>query len=353
MAQQFFASDAMQRNLSKALQVLDAESDEAGKYLREVLFIIQQNPQSFDERCALNIEWIGTSISNSLQLMAAERKGNPGRLSDLVAAIFRIVVEYELSQPGELALELRRFMDWVHSNASQLGGNAPMQVDYARHQMPVSILKKLLGNEVVRSLPSYEAYASAVDGRIKAWNADLDAREARVNALKDALAKHESGFNFVGLHKGFDDLSVVKKGEIRWLRRYVVALGTAVLCPLGVELGLLYFYRAQLSALNLPLLLSVVPAVSLTIILIYYFRLVVRALEGAKAQLSQIELRKTMCRFVESYAEFGKRIKTDNAETLGKFENMIFSNIVGSDEKLPATFDGVEQLSTLIKSVKS
>lgn len=250
-------------------------------------------------------------------------------------------------------MELRSFQSWVHENASQLGGSASMQVDFARHQMPTSILKALLGSEVVANLPNIRTYTVGVEEKFKKWNEDLAGHESRVNALKDALTKHESAFNFVGLHKGFDDLSIAKKGEVQWLKWHVRLLGVSVMLPLAIELSVLYVYRAEVTSLNTPLLLSLLPVVSLTVILIYYFRLAVRTYESSKSQLSQIELRKTMCRFVESYAGFAKRMKNENAETLGKFENMIFSNIVGSDEKMPATFDGVEQLSALIKSVRS
>lgn len=353
MAEVFFATDVVQRVISRALRTLDGLDDEGARHVRNVLFIIQKNPEAFDERCHLNIEWIGSSISSGLEAVAAEGVEDPSTLHDLIWMLFRVVSEFELSHVGELSQELRSFLAWVHGQASQLGGNASRQVDFARHQMPVSVLKALLGSEVVRNLPNIQKFGSEVEKKFKAWEEDLASREARVNALRDSLTQHESGFNFVGLHKGFNDLSKAKRLEVKGLRRYVVLLGIGVTLPLSLELLMLFLFRAELQSLTLPLTLSLLPALSLTLILIYYFRLATRSFEGAKAQLSQIELRKTMCRFVESYAEFAKRMKADNAETLGKFESMIFSNIVGSDEKLPATFDGVEQLSALIKSVKS
>lgn len=353
MTQEFFASDAIQRSMSKAWRKLDGREEPEAIQIRKVLYVIQKNAQPFDDRCQLNIEWIGGSISNGIDAVAAEGLDNPAAIGELISMLFRVVCEFELSSPGELSMELRSFQSWVDDNAMQLGGNASLEVNFARHQMPVSILKALLGLDVVRNLPNIQTYAAGVEGKFKEWSEDLASREARTNALRDALNRHESGFNFVGLYQGFDDLSKAKKDEVWWLRLYVVLLGIGVMLPLFVELLLLFWYRSEVKTLDLPLLFSILPVVSLTLILIYYFRLAVRSFEGAKAQLSQIELRKTMCRFVESYADFAKRMKKDNAETLGKFENMIFSNIVGSDEKLPATFDGVEQLSALIKSVKS
>lgn len=353
MAQEFFASDVVKRAISGVLRELDGNEDAQFKHVCKVLFIIQKNAASFDERCQINIQWIGTSIGSDLERIAAGGMTKPDVIADLTSMLFRVVCEFELSTPDDLSIELRSFLSWVHDNASQLGKDASRQVDFARHQMPVTILKALLGTDVVRNLPNIQEYAAGLTKRRVEWDEDLASREARVEKLRDALSRHESGFNFVGLHKGFDDLSTVKKNEVWWLRLYVLLLGVGAVLPLSLELLLLFWYRAELTNLSLPLLLSVLPAVSVTVILIYYFRLAVRSHESSKAQLSQIELRKTMCRFVESYADFAKRMKADNAETLSKFEAMIFSNIVGSDERLPATFDGVEQLSALIKSIKS
>lgn len=353
MAQVFFAQDSTRRAISEVLRKLEGQEEIQFKHVCTVLHIIQRHAESFDERCQINIGWIGPSIESTLQMVAAEGVAKTDAITALTTMLFRIVCEYDLSTPGDLSMELRSFMLWVHENALRLGQKASWEVDFARHQMPVTILKALLGTDAVRNLPNIQAYAAEVVKKRDAWDQDLATREARVEKLRDALSKHESGFNFVGLHKGFDDLSKEKKKELFWLRLYVVLLGVCAVLPLSIELALLFRYRAELTNLSFPLLLSAVPAVSVTVILIYYFRLVVRSLESSKAQLSQIELRKTMCRFVESYADFAKRMKADNAETLGKFEAMIFSNIVGSDEKLPATFDGVEQLSALIKSIKT
>lgn len=66
----------------------------------------------------------------------------------------------------------------------------------------------------------------------------------------------------------------------------------------------------------------------------------------------QIELRQSLCQFIQSYADYTKEIKENNAGSLEKFENLIFSNILSTPEKVPSTFDGLEQLANLMKELK-
>jgi hypothetical protein len=63
----------------------------------------------------------------------------------------------------------------------------------------------------------------------------------------------------------------------------------------------------------------------------------------------QIELRMTLCQFIQNYADTSKELKKNNEEAFEKFESLIFSSIVSSDENIPTTFDGMEQLASLVK----
>jgi len=59
------------------------------------------------------------------------------------------------------------------------------------------------------------------------------------------------------------------------------------------------------------------------------------------AQMMQLELRMALCQFIHNHA--------DDYE---KFENIIFSPLVSSDDKIPTTFDGMEQLAKLVSEFR-
>jgi hypothetical protein len=111
------------------------------------------------------------------------------------------------------------------------------------------------------------------------------------------------------------------------------------------------FYK-ELS-LGIDHLLILLPLFSVEIILIYFFRVILLNHRSVKAQAMQIELRQTLCQFIQSYAEYSAKIKKQDGVALEKFESLIFSGILSDPEKLPSTFDGIEQIGNFIKSVKS
>jgi hypothetical protein len=99
------------------------------------------------------------------------------------------------------------------------------------------------------------------------------------------------------------------------------------------------------------LIATAIAIVAITLLFLYFFRIALRKADSCRAQLIQVRLRMTLCRFIQSYADYSGEIKAKNGEALTKFENLIFAGIVGSDDKLPSTFDGIEQLATFAKSI--
>ncbi|ELB1136149.1 hypothetical protein QQ214_000516 [Vibrio parahaemolyticus] len=124
-------------------------------------------------------------------------------------------------------------------------------------------------------------------------------------------------------------------------------MGLLLLAPLVYE-----FLAIQNKEMNFNDLIAFIPLVSIEIILIYFFRVILIHYKEAKTQIMQIELRMTLCQFIESYTSYSKEIKEQDSNALEKFENIIFSGILSDTEKLPSTFDGFEQLGSLVKSLK-
>jgi transcriptional regulator of heat shock response len=87
-------------------------------------------------------------------------------------------------------------------------------------------------------------------------------------------------------------------------------------------------------------------------LLIYFFKVLLAQYKSVKAEIIQIQLRQTLCQFIQSYAEYAKEIKSKDASALEKFENVIFSGITPSSDKIPSTFDGMDQITKLLKEIK-
>lgn len=321
------------------------------RHVSAVLKIMVSDPGPFDKHCQVNIAWIGKQTAGLLLDIGNKGPISP-RLDDLSSIIYRLVVELDLSLRGELLLELRQFKTYTEEHIEEFDGHAQTQIKFAQQGMAVGVVKQLLGTEAIVNLRQIEPFTKQLNDRFNQWEKRLADEEIKASTLSDSLKKYEQAFNFVGLHQGFDELSKVKVAEVAGLKCWTVFFGILAVCPLVLELGLLYFNIDRLDELKWQFAISSFSFISLTVLLLYFFRIVLRRSEACKTQLLQIELRKTLCRFIQSYAGYSATIKKDNPESLTKFENVIFSSLLSNEEKLPATFDGVEQLAQLVKAVK-
>jgi len=250
-------------------------------------------------------------------------------------------------------MEYERARNFAFENIDSFENNAKLQIEYAIRDMPINIFKSIANSESIQSIKNFNEISHVADEKKVEWEKELSERENRVQVLKEALSSYESGFNFVGLFDGFNELSTEKKSERDNLLFWLKVLGVLVVTPLITEMFVLYKYLDDLDKVKTVLSLSIIPTISLVAIFIYYFRVILFNHKAAKSQLLQIELRKTLCKFIQNYSEYSSEIKEKDKEALEKFENIIFSGIVSDSDKLPTTFDGVEQLGKLIKSAKS
>jgi len=347
------AAIATFQNWLRTTGYLDAVSkSKKAQLLTQALQIFSSNAALVDERCQVNIEIIGRKLLEELGGLPTAAVMT-SMLDTLYSMVFRFANELDLSMQGELAPELREVISYGFENRSEFDTSAQAHMSWVEHQMPIWIVKKLVGSEVLANIQNFNTFKDQFDARLARWSSDLESRESKVDNLKATLEKYETAFNFVGLYKGFDVLSRAKRLEMRSLRKWTVAFGVLSVIPIIVELGVIYWNIAKLDEIKWALGVSAIPALSLAILLIYFFRIFLRNADSAKSQLTQIELRKTLCRFIQSYAKFSQELKTQNIDALSKFENVIFSGIVASDEKMPSTFDGMEQISSLVKSLKN
>lgn len=186
--------------------------------------------------------------------------------------------------------------------------------------------------------------------KIDAWNSDYKNKLEQVQALQAKLEKHQTAFNFVGLYDGFSQLETQKKADLKkyareysWLRFGMFAI------PVCELLWVLFNYKSLQTDWSHIALLAL-PTISIIVLLFYFLRVSLYEIKSIKSQIMQIELRMTLCQFIQNYADSSKELKSKNEAGFEKFETLIFSSIVSSDEKIPTTFDGMEQLASLVKT---
>ena len=183
----------------------------------------------------------------------------------------------------------------------------------------------------------------------------IEKKQKEVDILDEKLDKQKTAFNFVGLSQGFENL-LSKKRISKWTSFSIMTIFCILLITVPIVfLGgrfLNWFpeYNINWNDIGWE---HTLPIFGLEFVLIYFFRVVLTHYNSIQTQIMQIELRQSLCQFIQSYADYAKEIKEKDGGSLEKFENLIFSSILSTPDKVPSTFDGLEQLSNLIKNLKS
>jgi hypothetical protein len=154
------------------------------------------------------------------------------------------------------------------------------------------------------------------------------------------------------LVKGFEAMVSAKQAERKRTFVALLSLGVLMLTPVCLQLGWAVFNSEAIEDLRTTLLYMLPAVIGLELILLYFFRVVLLNYRGLQTQLLQLDLRVALCQFVQSYSEYSTKIKKADPGALERFEAVVFNNVISDGEKVPATFDGLEHVANLVKSVR-
>lgn len=336
-----------------SIQPLDEPNPEVVRPLKSFFKVLGQNLSAFDEHCPANIEWSGKRfIGQLIDFVEEKSEKQDEKLLDIFTTSYRLLCELEFSQPGELSFDLRGIKNFVDDNLEKFRGTHRQQLVFANYTMPAQLTKRILQDG---SLADFKAFAQTANSakELKAdWDKEIAAKTAETKGLQASIDMLLTNYNFVGLVKGFDVLVKRKQRESSVALFSILALGSVMLLPVCVQLGFVLNNIEKIEDHRATLVYSLPPLLALELILLYFFRVVLMNYRDLKAQLLQLDLRVSLCQFIQSYSEYSTKIKKLDPGALERFEAIVFSAIPSSAEKTPATFDGVDQLSKLFSSMR-
>ncbi|MEQ6971280.1 hypothetical protein [Pectobacterium polaris] len=312
----------------------------------KILESMLNHPVEWSKFTEFNVGKVGGRLLEQLS-----KGDNDNDSIDLIFSIlFRFLMESYFNQSDDLDVDMINFKDFAFEKKNSFTHESRMQIDYAINEMPFSLFREKYHRDDIQYFIKAAGTEQYMREKIAEWDNEIKIKMEKVEALKTNLDEKEIAYNFVGLYHGYDSLSKEKKSELKRAFAFTLSLSLLVLIPFVVDVFLVYKGIVKFES---PIsLLSFVPVFVLTFIFIYYFRIALANYISIKAQVNQIELRKTLCTFIQTYSEYAKEMKTNDGNSLEKFEAIIFSNIMPSEDKIPSTFDGVEQIAKLIESVK-
>lgn len=312
--------------------------------LAEIVRSMGTAPDMWDSHCQFNIKRIGNTFIGNIKNTNADPHGT--NFSIDYAQAFAFLCELDLSTPNDTNMP-HHLQSILNRHDTNIGdANVRAQLNYARCAMPIAILKSLSKDNNILSFRNFEAkkeeavqFAENMRKEREDHARFMDSQKSEVQKLADALKEQKYDYTFVLLNDGFARLEAKKSAETATLRRILIAFGASLmLIPLGAFLLRLSDYSDWGMFLSLT---------SAEIVLIYLFRIILLNYKAAKSQVIQLELRMALCQFVQNYAEYAGDVK--NKDVLHKFENIIFSEIIPNPEGLPGAFDGIKQITNLLK----
>lgn len=322
--------------------------------LKQFFNILIANANDFDKHCTANIEWIGQHFIGQLTEFMGEKPENQrGRLVSIFTHAYRFLCEFDFSQPNDLSFDLLNIRSFVTENLEGFIGKERQQLVYANYLMPASIAKKLIHSPALADFKAFAGTVKVVSDLKLQWDKEIKAKGEEIKALRDGLDRVTTTYNFVGLVNGFERLASAKERERLRSFKSLLLLGALMVAPVAVHL---WFTASQIDTIDShrnTLVYSLPPLIALELILLYLFRVVLLHFRGIATQLLQINLRISLCQFIQSYSDYSTKIKEQDPGALEKFENLIFSGITSDSEALPSTFDGVEQIAKLVNSIRS
>lgn len=354
MATKFFVVPRIQnlmRDYMKKLESEDAHNDferQRNSLISSAFTLFLKEPEQWDEKAEFNIKNIGDVITIELE----DKQLSNDSINLVFTSCFRICVESAVFT-GVIDNNLnpiKLIKDFGIYRYHEFDDRSKGQLDYALREMPLNLVREAFKADDINTFKEFLANTRSAKEFAGTWEKYIEDQKEQIGEIKSTLEGYQSAFNFVGLYDGFDSLGKQKKDDIFWSRLLLVALAIAIPCPLIVEL--IITTTSSTSTNLIEKLITFIPLFSLTLILIYYFRVSLTNHTSLKAQSLQIELRKSLCQFIQSYADYSRKIKDTNPNLLAKFEEVIFSNIMPNQEKIPSTFDGIEQIASLISAIK-
>ncbi|MEZ8437768.1 hypothetical protein AB6D90_14020 [Vibrio splendidus] len=326
------------------------------EHSRKIISYMCKDAKEWDERCSLNINHIGQSYIRIISDFSSSNERSDlteDVINEIYTTSFCFLCEYDffIGAESSLHFELRTIRSEITKDALEHDSSVKSRIIYALYEMPAHLLKLHLENKDLMAVANFQNKLDQAKQLKQEWESQIASKHEAADILDKRLEKIKIGFNFVGLYQGFSDLGEKKENELKWLFWSLIGMSLLILIPLIVE-----FWSISISDTSpnfrLADLIKLIPLVSIELILIYFFRIILMNYRSTKAQIMQIELRQTLCQFIQSYSEYASDLKAKDPTSLEKFESLIFSGILSDSEKLPSTFDGIDQIGALLKNLK-
>ncbi|MGP5792121.1 hypothetical protein ACTXP0_03590, partial [Psychrobacter celer] len=208
-------------------------------------------------------------------------------------------------------------------------------------------LEQQLDPEIIKTVATLKSNEDFIEEKITANNL----LKQDIEEIKKSLEEQKTEYNFVGLSNGFSKLRETKESELKTEKETYRNLMFTIIAIIFIKTigSLIYLWTND--PINLIFIAITVATIFFLFILLYFFRISLVNIKSIKSQILQIDLRLTLCQFIHNYETDTTKLRSkDMKESFDRFESVIFAPIVATEDQMPSTFDGIEQLTGLLSS---
>ncbi|WP_426807999.1 hypothetical protein ABOC32_16600 [Pseudomonas sp. WOUb67] len=314
------------------------------RFTLSALHEFQVRCDSFEEVCGYNIKIYNDRFDELLERYLGESND----LASLFGCCYRFVCEFDFVSESGLGSTLSN--EKVNLIGIDFGDyvEASLQFQFANTQMSALVLKRILAHPDVRNFTKFEGFVSNACEKFNNFEVEYAKKIKRIGELEDQLIKSEQEYNFANLNDGFAKLRAAKIKEKILSFSGLVVMGVVLLIiPVLKISGVFPAVEDQFDKL-----IALVVVFGVEFLMIYFFRIFLANFRAISQQILQIDLRMTLCSFIESYSDFALEARKNDKEVLSKFEEIIFSEVSFGDSSLPSAFEGIEHISSVIGKIK-
>ncbi|MEN5305278.1 hypothetical protein [Pseudomonas sp. TWI628] len=406
VSEEFFARPEIREKLQKWLLYFRGYSgNEISKplsplqdFLWRSLNFLDTSCVQIDKNCRYTIEKIGPEFHNALDVQDVESER---AIEGLAVLCYMVVCEAQVIMPNGLPEDVLAFMDGVREYDFSIPKHGVI-VKYAQHEMIANVLRSYIHKPEVKAISDLPQLLKRGENFSHQIEGELNKRIGEVGKIRKSLDEYEQAFNFVGLNRAFRSMRIMKVNEAKRSFYLLLTIAFLMVIPLSVKVFAIVVSgsnsrEASLSSdsVRVPTqaqardqgqkvnvdkeidksnqkeliskgvvedksaqyfreVMNVLVTVGLELLLLYLFKVCLQSYRSLKSQLLQLDLRIALCQFILKYSELlGKLRSTEgSAETLVRFEQVIFSGIVGGESEIPSTFDGLEQMVKILEKIK-
>lgn len=364
-----FKSESFLDTARKIKNIAFENVNASNEILREYSSLILSVKSIFDSGSIDQLEknlietkkWDGFDIS---KLSSDIKNDNLQFLQYSLFLIFIYIKELNFRLGREPDSIIQNFYDHIYKIKSQYYSEFNVYYDFV-DELPYRICNEIYSNSKLNEIRiflqnndfstfnEYLIKADSLTNKINSWEQTISERTEAVKKLEQKLDEYKNKYDFVLLNEGFKKLYDQKSKELEKVKdTYGFVAGTMFILPFfefAIFIGIFIYFKG-----NMPshIWLISIPFITLILITFYLVRISLQDKRSIQSQMMQLELRMALCQFIHNYAEDSEVLHKKNKEGFEKFENIIFSPIVASDDKIPTTFDGMEQLAKLIEVVR-